>query len=81
MTQGPARAKVTTPDGKVIEGRVKTSNDFELSLVDANGNYHYWQRQTVKIEIDDKLTGHRALLPKYSDSDINNLAAYLVNLK
>jgi cytochrome c oxidase cbb3-type subunit III len=81
VTQGPARAKVTTPDGKVIEGRVKTSNDFELSLVDANGNYHYWQRQMVKIEIEDKLTGHRALLPKYSDSDINNLAAYLVNLK
>ena len=80
-TPGPARAKVTTPDGKVIEGRVKTNNDFELSLVDENGNYHYWPRHMVKIEIEDKLTGHRALLPKYSDSDINNLAAYLVNLK
>jgi mono/diheme cytochrome c family protein len=80
-TPGPAKAKVTTPDGKVIEGRVKTNNDFDLSLIDANGNYHYWQRHTVKIEIEDKLTGHRALLPKYSDADINNLAAYLVNLK
>jgi cytochrome c oxidase cbb3-type subunit III len=49
--------------------------------VDANGNYHYWPRHTVKIEIEDKLTGHRALLPKYSDSDINNMAAYLVTLK
>src|SRR5215470_6006307 len=72
-TPGPARAKVTAPDGKVIEGRVKTNNDFELSLVDANGNYHYWPRHTVKIEIEDKLAGHRALLPKYSDSDINNI--------
>jgi cytochrome c553 len=27
------------------------------------------------------LTGHRAMLPKYSDADINNLAAYLVTLK
>src|SRR5215510_9597716 len=80
-TPGPARAKVTTPDGKIIEGRVKTNNDFELSLVDENGNYHYWQRNTVKIEIEDKLTGHRALLAKYSDSDIKNLAAYLVTLK
>jgi len=81
LTPGPARAKVTTPDGKVIEGRVKTNNDFELSLIDANGNYHYWPRHTVKIEIEDKLAGHRALLPKYSDSDINNMAAYLVTLK
>jgi cytochrome c oxidase cbb3-type subunit III len=80
-TPGPGRAKVTTPDGKVIEGRVKTNNDFELSLVDANGNYHYWPRDAVKIEIEDKLAGHRALLPKYSDSDINNIAAYLVTLK
>jgi cytochrome c oxidase cbb3-type subunit III len=80
-TPGPARVKVTTPDGKVIEGRVKTNNDFELSLLDADGNYHYWPRHAVKIEIEDKLSGHRALLPKYSDADINNLAAYLVTLK
>jgi mono/diheme cytochrome c family protein len=80
-TPGPAKAKVTTPDGKVFEGRVKTNNDFELSLIDANGNYHYWPRYAIKIEIEDKLTGHRALLPKYGDADINNMAAYLVTLK
>ncbi|MBO0857648.1 MAG: c-type cytochrome [Chloracidobacterium sp.] len=80
-TPGPARAKVITPDGKVIEGAVKTNNDFELSLVDAHGDYHYWPRNSVKIEIQDKLAGHRALLPKYSDSDINNITAYLVTLK
>ena len=79
--QGPASAKVTTADGKVIEGRVKTNTDFEISLTDAGGNYYAFPRQSVKVEIEDKLTGHRALLPKYSDADINNLAAYLVNLK
>lgn len=80
-TPGPAKAKVTTPDGKVFEGRVKTNNDFELSLIDAGGDYHFWPRSAVKIEIEDKLTGHRALLPKYSDADINNMAAYLTTLK
>ena len=35
----------------------------------------------MKMEIEDKLTEHRALLSKYSDVDINNLAAYLVTLK
>ena len=80
-TPGPAKAKVTTTAGQTIAGTVKTNNDFEISLIDATGNYHYWSRQQVKVEMEDKLTGHRALLPKYSDADINNLAAYLVTLK
>ena len=80
-TPGPAKAKVTTSAGKVIEGKVKTNNDFEISLTDTAGNYHYFPRQQVKVEIEDKLTGHRALLPQYTDADINNLAAYLVTLK
>jgi len=80
-TPGPAKAKVTTPAGQTVEGTVKTNTDFDISLIDAGGNYHYWPRHEVKVEIEDKLTGHRALLPKYSDADINNLAAYLVTLK
>ncbi len=80
-TPGPAKATVTTSAGKTIAGTVKTNNDFEISLLDAEGKYHYWPRPQVKVEIEDKLTGHRALLPKYSDADINNLAAYLVTLK
>jgi cytochrome c553 len=35
----------------------------------------------VKVEIEDRLTAHRALLDKYSDADIHNLTAYLVTLK
>ena len=80
-TPGPAQAKITTSAGKIVEGKVKTNTDFDLSLMDANGNYHYFSRAQVKVEIEDKLIGHRALLPKYSDADINNLAAYLVTLK
>jgi cytochrome c oxidase cbb3-type subunit III len=80
-TPGPVKAKVTTPAGQTITGAVKSNTDFDISLIDAAGNYHYWPRQQVKVEIEDKLTGHRALLPKYSDADINNLAAYLVTLK
>jgi cytochrome c oxidase cbb3-type subunit III len=79
--QGPAMVKVTTADGKVIAGRAKTNTDFEISLTDAQGNYHAFARNSVKVEIEDKLTGHRALLPKYSDADINNITAYLVTIK
>jgi cytochrome c553 len=80
-TPGAVKAKVTTPSGQTVAGTVKTNTDFDISLIDAAGDYHYWPRHQVKVEIEDKLTGHRALLPKYSDADINNLTAYLVTLK
>jgi cytochrome c oxidase cbb3-type subunit III len=33
------------------------------------------------VDIPDKLDGHRALLPKYSDDDLHNLTRYLLTLK
>ena len=81
VTPGPANAKVTTASGQTVAGKVKTNTDFDISLIDATGNYFSWPRNQVKVELEDKLNGHRAMLPKYSDADINNLAAYLVTLK
>jgi cytochrome c oxidase cbb3-type subunit 3 len=80
-TQGPQKATVTLPSGQKISGTVKTLNDFDVSLMDTSGNYHDWKRSDVKVDVEDKLAGHRALLPKYTDADIHNLAAYLVTLK
>jgi mono/diheme cytochrome c family protein len=78
---GPAKATVTLPSGQSITGTIKTINDFDLSIYDASGDYHYWPRSQVKVEIEDKMSAHRALLPKYTDADIHNLTAYLVTLK
>ncbi len=79
--RGPARATVTTSTGQTITGTVRTINDFDVSLVDAAGTYHYWRRDQVTVDVEDNLAGHRGLLPKYSDENINDLAAYLVTLK
>ena len=78
---GPAKARITTSAGETIAATIRTMNDFDLSFTDATGNYRYARRAEVKIEYEDKLAGHRALLPKYSDDDIHNLTAYLVTLK
>jgi hypothetical protein len=56
-------------------------NDFDVSITDTAGRYHEWPRDQVKVELEDRLSGHRALLPKYTDADIHNLTAYLVTLK
>jgi cytochrome c oxidase cbb3-type subunit III len=78
---GPQKATVTTPSGEKVAGTVRVLNDFDVSLTDASGNYRYWRRAAVKVEVEDKLGGHRALLPKLSDDDIHNMTAYLVTVK
>jgi len=78
---GPETATVTTPSGQKITGTIRRLSDFDVSLTDSNGEYHSWPRDRVTLQIQDKLAGHRALLPKYTDADIHNLTAYLVTLK
>jgi cytochrome c oxidase cbb3-type subunit 3 len=78
---GPPKVTVTTPDGKTVTGIVSRQDDFYLSLYDAAGDYHNWPLDKVKVETEDKLQGHRAMLPKYSNADIHNMTAYLVTLK
>ena len=80
-TPGPAKAKVTTAAGETVAGTLRSMTDFDVSLVDGAGNYHSWPRGAVKVEVEDKLAGHRALLPKYTDADIHDLTAYLETLR
>ncbi|HWC99452.1 MAG TPA: c-type cytochrome [Candidatus Sulfopaludibacter sp.] len=81
--RGGARQKVTvTPaGGQPVTGTVRKIDDFDISITDAAGNYHSWPRDKVKVELEDKLAGHRLLLDKYTDADMHNLTAYLVTLK
>jgi cytochrome c oxidase cbb3-type subunit 3 len=79
--QGATKAKITLPTGKVVEGSLQTLNDFDVSFHDSAGQYHYYRRDQVKVEVEDNLGPHRALLPRYTDANIHDLAAYLVTLK
>lgn len=79
--RGAEKATVTTADGKTYSGSVRDLDDFGVSLVDSSGEYHYWPLGKVTVKTDDKLAGHRALLPKYTDADIHNVTAYLLTLK
>ena len=80
-TPGPETATVTTPSGQKVTGTIRRMGDFDISLVDSKGEFHAWPRDRVTVQIADKLAGHRALLPKYTDADIHNITAYLVTLK
>ena len=74
---------VTLPSGQQINGTLDRIDDFNVSLHDANGDYHSFDRNgaTPKVEIHDPLKAHTDLLRKYTDADIHNVTAYLVTLK
>ena len=74
---------VTLKDGQTVEGTLYQVDDFVVSLVDANGNYHSYPRQgdSPKVVIKDPLQPHLDMLQTLKDNDIHNLTAYLVTLK
>ncbi|MBS1822531.1 MAG: c-type cytochrome [Acidobacteria bacterium] len=79
--RGPRQATVTTPDGRKLTGTLAHYDDFETTLKSADGTASTWPTSAIKVEIADKLEGHRALLPKYTDDDLHNLTRYLLTIK
>ena len=77
----PGKVTVVTASGEKIGGTVRRMDDFGISINDTAGEYHYWPMDQVQVQLEDKMTGHRALLPKYTDADIHNLTAYLLTLQ
>ena len=58
-------------------------DDFIVIIKDSEGNERSFRRDgdKPKVELHDPLEAHRKLLPKYTDTDIHNLTAYLVTIK
>jgi cytochrome c oxidase cbb3-type subunit 3 len=74
---------VTLPTGQVIQGKLYQIDDFMISLMDANGDYHSYPRHGAvpKVVVTDPLQPHLDMLQILKDDDIHNLTAYLVTLK
>jgi len=77
----PGRVTVKTPQGESVTGTIVRLDDFDVALTDSSGAYREWPRDKVEVEVEDKLEGHRAMLPKYKDSDLHYVTAYLLTLK
>ena len=59
-------------------------DEFSVSLYDGSGEYHSWlieKNPGIKIEVNNPLAAHIALLQKYTDADMHNVLAYLETLK
>jgi cytochrome c oxidase cbb3-type subunit 3 len=77
------RATVTLASGETFSGVLVRLTDFDVTIRDDAGKPLSWLRSgnTPKVQVTDPLQGHIDLLPKYTDADIHDLAAYLASLK
>jgi len=74
-------AVVTLRSGEQVKGSVEHADDFVIALRDENGWYRSFRRDSVKVELQDKLAAHQELLGKLTQADVHNLFAYLATLK
>jgi cytochrome c oxidase cbb3-type subunit 3 len=77
----PTKVKVTLPSGEVIAGTLIHADEFDVVLQDGSGRRSFAREKTAKVEIDDPLAAHEAMLPKYTDQQMHNMLAYLETLK
>lgn len=78
---GPAQAKVTTADGRTVSGTLAYRDEFNVTLLDADGWTHSYSLSAVKLEVDDPLRAHADQLQSYTDRDMHDVFAYLQTLK
>ncbi|SRR5579871_274341 len=78
----PTTVTVTLASGQKIEGTLVRIDDFEV-VVNSGGMHRTIVRDgnVPKVEVHDPLQPHKYLLPQYTDKDIHDITAYLVNLK
>jgi cytochrome c oxidase cbb3-type subunit 3 len=79
----PTTVTVTLASGRVVEGVLARIDDFIVSLVDASGETQTFVRDgdQPKVDVHDPLDAHHQLLPKYSDTEIHDITAFLATLK
>ncbi len=72
---------VTLPSGEKITGEEVYQDEFNVALREPSGRYHSFPANKVKVSVDSPAEAHVELLPKYTDTDLHNLMAYLLTLQ
>ncbi len=69
--------------GNAIKGQLVEIDEFSVTLQLADGTLRSFERRGAvpRVEVQDSLAGHKALLTQYRDQDIHDVTAYLVTLK
>jgi cytochrome c oxidase cbb3-type subunit III len=79
----PTTVTVTLPSGETVKGNLDHISAFIVALREPDGTYRSFARHDSipKVVVTNPLQWHIDMLPKWRDTDIHNLTAYLVTLK
>jgi cytochrome c oxidase cbb3-type subunit 3 len=79
----PITATVTMPSGEKIEGRLVSIDHFMVTLMMADDTVRSIRRDgdRPKVEINDPLAAHKAMLAGLTDKDMHDVTAFLATLK
>lgn len=79
----PMTATVTLASGQTVEGKLDYLSPFSVTLTEADGTQRTFSRanSNLKVAVHDPMQWHIDMLPKWNDTEIHNLTAYLVTLK
>ncbi len=77
------KVTVSPPTGESAHGALVRLTDFEVTLYDAQGRMQSWLRNgdIPRLVVTDPLQGHMDMLPRWTDTDMHNVTAYLASVK
>ena len=77
----PSKVKLTLPNGEVHSGILMHADEFTVVMQENGGTKTFDRTPNAKVEIDNPIAAHEAMLPKYTDAEMHNMLAYLETLK
>lgn len=77
----PSKVKVTLPSGEQHAGVLVHSDEFTVVMQEGGGMKSFDRTPGTKVDIDNPIAAHEAMLPKYTDAQMHNMLAYLETLK
>ena len=77
----PSKVKLTLPSGEVHAGVLVHADEFTVAMQENGAMKTFDRTPGMKVEIDNPLAAHEAMLAKYTDDEMHNMLAYLETLK
>lgn len=78
----PVEVTVSLTNGQQYSGRLEHLDAFNVSLYDAQGDYHSFVLTSgIRVQVKDPLDAHRNLVNQLSDENMHDITTYLGSLK
>ena len=77
----PPKAIFTVASGQTIVAPLVAEDEFTVTVLDPLGARQKYDKNAVKVKIDDPKSAHYEQLGKYTDAAMHNVFAYLDTLK